>query len=377
MLVGIALIQAGMGYFETAPTTNGAVSIWADDTPPLPADWQPRRSQPGPDVYYLVFDRYGNQPALQKYFGYDNSGFYDELEKRGFVVDRNAVTSYPMTALAMSSTLNMRYLSDVFTRPSDYFPSLERHEVGECFVEAGYEYHHFGNHYEPLRRNELAHSNMPVSMLPSEFADSLVGMTPLGPLLRRPFKRRLTVRQFDSVAALAKNPAATFAYAHFLVPHPPYVFRRDGSAQTEYSRAALSEQQLYVEQVAGTNELILRTIDKILGDSATKPVIILQADEGPYVMPGDRKLSREGQVAKRVSILNAILIPDAEIAEHMPRPLAPVNTFRYLLKEYFAAPLEMLPARTFYWENAKPNGVPMPGSRIVEVTGQIATADMN
>ena len=45
----------------------------------------------------------------------------NELEKRGFIVDRKAITSYPMTSTSMASTLNMRYLSSQFGNISDYF----------------------------------------------------------------------------------------------------------------------------------------------------------------------------------------------------------------------------------------------------------------
>ena len=76
----------------------------------VPAAWKPAPIAQQRDVYYLLFDRYGSEKALRQYFGFDDSSFYNELEKRGFVVDRKAITSYPMTSTSMASTLNMRYL---------------------------------------------------------------------------------------------------------------------------------------------------------------------------------------------------------------------------------------------------------------------------
>ena len=92
-----------------------------------------------------------------------------------------------------------------------------------------------------------------------------------------------------------------------------------------------------------------------------KPIIILQADEGPYLMNGDESLSRDEQIAKRLGILNAILIPDDAIRQRLPKPLMPVNTFRFLFKEYFNAPIELLPDRVFYWETPQPTGAAKPG----------------
>ena len=99
-------------------------------------------------------------------FNYDNSKFYEELEKRGFLVDRHATTSYPMTAPSMASTLNMRYLAPHFGELSDYFEPMEMNDVGKRFIEAGYVYHFFGNQYEPLRTSSIAQWNMRISMLP-------------------------------------------------------------------------------------------------------------------------------------------------------------------------------------------------------------------
>jgi hypothetical protein len=95
-----AAYQAARGHLQTTDVESPA-SIWASDREALPETWVPIRPQNPRDVYYLIFDRYGNDPALRKFFQFDNSEFYNELEKRGFAVDRNATCSYPMTMLSM------------------------------------------------------------------------------------------------------------------------------------------------------------------------------------------------------------------------------------------------------------------------------------
>ena len=202
---------------------------------------------------------------------------------------------------------------------------------------------------------------MKISLLPSEFDDSLVHMTPLRPLLGRHYKRTLALERFAQIAELASDPALTFAYAHFLLPHPPYAFARDGSAQLEINRSTWTEQQLYIDQLIATNRLVLKFLDDVLSSSDVKPIIILSADEGPYMMAGDQSLSRDEQIAKRTGILNAVLIPDAEVRQRLPVPLKPVNTFRFLFKEYFAAPIELLPDRVFYWEKPNTSGAATAG----------------
>lgn len=367
----MSVVQGVRGYLHANPAGNASASIWESDQPAVPAAWKPQLMPQHRDVYYLLFDRYGSEKALQDFFDFDDSEFYNELEKRGFVVDRKAITSYPMTSTSMSSTLNMRWLNFQVGKTSDYFANVQSNDVGKLFMKAGYKYHFFGNQYDGLRKSTIADWNMRISAMPSEFAESLVGMTPFRPLVGRQHKHEFTLEKFAAVAELAKDPTLTFAYAHFLVPHPPYAFTRDGSSQTELNRATRPEKELYIDQLLATNRLILQTIDGILSSSAVKPIIILQADEGPYLMAGDESLSPDKKMAKRLGILNAFFIPDDEIRQRLPKPLMPINTFRFLFKEYFGAPIDLLPDRIFFWETPEPTGAAEVGTRIIEVTRDV------
>jgi hypothetical protein len=366
-----ALIEVVNGHWRGTPLREVSGSMWESDREAIPSAWKPGPMAQHRDIYYLLYDRYASEEVLRRFFDFDNSEFDNELEKRGFVVDRNAVTSYPMTSTSMASTLNMRYLGPQVESNSDYFATVQSNAVGKLLIQAGYKYYFFGNQYEGLRNSSIAQWNLKISVMPSEFADSLVSMTPFRPLIGRRRKHEFTIEKSAAVAAVAKDPALTFAYSHFLVPHPPYAFARDGSAQTETNRATQPEKKLYIDQLVATNRLILKTIDEILSSSAVKPIIILQADEGPYLMVGDENLSRDEQMTKRRGILNAFLIPDETIWQRLPKRLMPVNTFRFLFKEYFGAPIELLPDRAFYWETPEPTGAADAGSRIIEVTQDV------
>ena len=63
-----------------------------------------------PDVYFLLLDAYSGDATLKNDFGYDNSEFYKQLEKRGFFVQRDSFSNYPNTELSMPSIMNMQYL---------------------------------------------------------------------------------------------------------------------------------------------------------------------------------------------------------------------------------------------------------------------------
>jgi hypothetical protein len=364
--IAFGLVQGASGHLHRPRHRPHSESIWANEKEALPSTWKSSPTTEPRNVYYLLFDRYANLDSLKRFFNYDNSKFYDELEKRGFLVDRHATTSYPMTAPSMASTLNMRYLAPHFGELSDYFEPLDVNDVGKRFVEAGYVYHYFGNQYGPLRKSSIAQWNMRISMLPWEFADSLVNLTPFRMLIGRERKYQFVTDKFGQVADLARDPANTFAYAHFLVPHPSYAFASDGSPLSEIVQATRPEQELYVSQLIATNRLILGMLDDILSIDP-KAIIIMHADEGPYLMAGDDSLPLHDQIAKRTGILNAILIPDEAIRQQLKKAPKPVNAFRFIFKEYFGAPIELLPERTFYWQKAELNGSASPDTEIIEV----------
>ena len=76
-------------------------------------------------------------------------------------------------------------------------------------------------------------------------------------------------------------------------------------------------------------------------------------------------------MAKRLGILNAIFIPDEGIRQRLSKPQMPINTFRFLFKEYFGAPIDLLPDRVFFWANPEPTGAAVSGTRIIEVTRDV------
>lgn len=82
-------------------------------------------------------------------------------------------------------------------------------------------------------------------------------------------KRQRALRQFRDLAAVVDDPAPTFVIAHFLVPHPPYVFDRDGNplASEDLSIPCWHDRHA-VRVVAGPREL-QDLGDPLAGEDAT------------------------------------------------------------------------------------------------------------
>ncbi|MFN8519066.1 MAG: hypothetical protein U0667_06690 [Chloroflexota bacterium] len=64
------------------------------------------------DVWFLVFDRYGDEQAMLDSAGVDND-LPEWLEGQGFAVARQGRANYGRTVMSLAATLNMTYLDDL------------------------------------------------------------------------------------------------------------------------------------------------------------------------------------------------------------------------------------------------------------------------
>ena len=317
-----------------------------------------------PDIYYMVFDRYGDEQTTRAY-GLDND--LDEyLESKGFYVAGRSRSNYIRTVLSLASSLNFDYLDDLARGREDassFIPIYDRvahHRVGAFLRSQGYRYIHLGSWYWPTRENPHATRNItydgavpwPVLRL----LESIVFDPVRRPLGRPWLDYRLqgwhnVRRQLEDVLRLVRDePGPKFVFFHVLVPHPPYVFDRDGSYVSEFVENSRTWEENYRNQVLAANAMIRRLVDGILRDSASPPVIIVQGDEGPYP-PGTKSHLfnwREASVdvlRRRSGILNAYHLPGVDTHRLYPT-ITPVNTFRVVFNAYFGTDLPLLPDRT-------------------------------
>jgi hypothetical protein len=114
------------------------------------------------DIYYLVFDRYGSNAALDAAFGITDNDLPDWLADQGFTVARDAHANYVRTTLSMASVLNVDYLQSIFDADPESTDHrhlqdlLEDHAVGRFLQSQGYSYIHLGSWYGPTRTSRIA-----------------------------------------------------------------------------------------------------------------------------------------------------------------------------------------------------------------------------
>jgi hypothetical protein len=319
-----------------------------------------------PDIYYLVFDRYGSADAIERRFGITGNDLYGWLEDSGFQVPADSRAAYRATDFSLASTLNMRYLDnlteEIGRTSGDRTPAhrmIQDHEVGRFLKAQGYRYYHVGSWFGPTASNPLADENLSPGVT-SEFELVLNDTTILPALDRvrgvvpaeatfRDRHREGTRFAFRQIPRLATAPGPKFVFAHILLPHDPYVFRSDETPLSEKESRAGEEAVLYEGQLEVANRHIKAIVDQLLaGSDADDPVVIIQADEGPLLCRNvDCPEVSAEYAAIRFGILNAIYVPGDE--PPLPSTFTAVNTFRYVFSEVFGADLEPLPDHSYTW----------------------------
>jgi hypothetical protein len=324
------------------------------------------------DIYYLIFDRYGSAPVLRDAYGFDNSPFLDGLRERGFYVADGSRANYLKTPLSLVSSLSMDYLDGARLTAEAVSGKdsgvIHRRLRGELRVpselkDLGYEHVHVGNWWEPSATNATADTVLRYEAA-SEFSSAVLRMSVVGAFgagatagpYDRATLREHTLFEFRVVERVADDPDPTFTFAHFLVPHPPYVFHEDGSFVQDEPLATEDEREAYLRQMQYANDRILDVVDRLLdAPPDEQPVIIIQADEGPFPARYDADEWRfdwhtatPEELVEKFGILNAYHLPDVDPeAAGLYPTITPVNSFRVVFNTYFGTDLELLPDRMF------------------------------
>lgn len=320
-------------------------------------------SADSPDVWHILLDRYAATDTLKSRYGFDNQPFVDALRQRGFAVQDRAFSNYQRTSHSVASTMNGRLLDSMVPhmqgRPDDWIPiyRVMRHgSAVKLFNRMGYRTIFAGSWWEPTRFSADADESMVIRALPQlarlVIAQSAAGFWTRG--MRVPYldgrgdQCFRANEKFRRLRALAQDPDRKQVFAHFLVPHPPFVLNADGSCRTLEAAAKASRNENYLAQVQFANRELVRLVDAIL--AGPRPaVIVIHSDEGPWPSPyvgNEHGLGTDpvpvpwhrldkGQLREKMGILLAVRDPSGRAPQTMPT--SPVQIYPAILKDHFGS----------------------------------------
>jgi hypothetical protein len=368
-LVGIFLVALnGFGALQGLRSQPAGRAIWPDEGLVTYHPLVDELPQAGavvrkPDIYYIVLDGYAQGSVLRDIYGLDNQPFYDFLEKTGFTVAQGSHANYPQTILSLTSSLNFAYLDELFQASrfqysrAPLMPLLNDPRLVRFLRGQGYRVMALETTYESTDlRGADVFVPAPLLLNPLETQLLTTSAARLAVFeLQTEIHRRAILERFRAAAGLASREGPKFVFLHLVVPHPPFVFDRDGglvlpddltiSDGSHYSRPGPVYAARYKEQLLYVNTLVEELLREILAGSPEPPVILLQADHGPGAYLDWDSLEKTC-LRERLSILNAYYLPGVEV--DIPPGLTPVNSFRLVLDAYFNTDLGPLPERNYF-----------------------------
>ena len=326
-------------------------------------------SAPKRDVFLLTFDRYPSDRAIDTQFGIEND-LTPWLRDQGFDVLGDSHANYIATSLSLSTTLNMRTLTDLSagaTSASAFrkriYDSLQNSFVVQQFKALGYRYIHVGSWWNPTRIDSGADVNYNAagasdfgSVLLKESAVPLA-LTALG-ITEQTFSKNYQNGRYELelLPKLGEEPGPKFVWAHVLLPHPAYVFNPDGSFMSAATARRLGAKEAWRRQHEYTNNQLRTIIGGLLAlPEERRPIIILQADEGHWFnrdqsddteddVSFDWSKATPEQIEIKFGILNAWYVPgDVDLA--LDPKMTAINTFPTLFDRYFGLDYPRLPDR--------------------------------
>ncbi len=280
-----------------------------------------------PDIYFIVLDAYTSNQSLARYWHYDNSPFVLALRQRGFYVADGSTSRYTSTVQSIAAVLNM----DTLAGNDKPFLMIRKNALTDYLRSRG---------YRIVNLSPFTLEDLPAFY--TYFTDakgSGAGMsfffyhTGPGVILATGLAETMpnvNLRTLGCLVSLGRDtePGPKFVYVHLMTPHGPFGFDRDGSIVPFLQRGGWNSMRSYLDQLIGTNALLLPVLDTILVHSRQDPIIIIQGDHGSRIVPGP------GGNAEMHTIMNAYHLPEGK-ASLLGPSISPINSFRLVLDAYF------------------------------------------
>ncbi len=304
-----------------------------------------------PDVYYIILDSYTNKKNLKHFFNFNNDEFISFLENKGFYVANESRSNYQNTNLSIPSSLNMDYhdwaesVKDASVVKSLFKNKIDYPKVPLIFRQLGYKTISYGRvHGKGNIYDQKLYYNRLLSPFTLTFLNKSIfknfNLTFLDP---NEIQRNSILYNFEQLKKVSEQSEPTFFYAHLMVPHPPWVFDRNGDLpNAEKTDKSTYE---YVEQVMFVNKKIKKFLEYLLSNSKVQPIVIVQADHG--FEPATSTKPNEEKLRRVFGILNAYYFPGIDNPGFYSK-ISPVNSFRLLFNKYFGMNFDFLPDKSYF-----------------------------
>jgi hypothetical protein len=242
-----------------------------------------------PNVYFLIFDEYGGFENLQRYCDYDNSAFYDQLERLGFNVSKASHGASSQTIVEVPNLLNLEYVNipsyiDPDTPDTKRLEKLKNPYLYQLLREKGYTLN-IADAWNFLDNDGAKY------FMKSEYS-SMEGTSEYYTVQNSafyPFYKYVMSAKIEELenlhsafnyiifsSKLQSNNLFTIGY--YLAPHPPWFVDENGHAIDVADRYNVNANP-YLGQLKYVNKKIVETVEQLILNDPNC-VIMLMSDHG-------------------------------------------------------------------------------------------------
>jgi hypothetical protein len=326
----------------------------------LPAKIPPRKQ--GMNVYYILIDAYAGRAGLKQVTGYDNTPFYTDLAKRGFVDVSTEHSNYLRTVLTLGGIFALDYPqtddprswgSTRLTYPEIFDASTPPALIRRLHA-AGYEGWHSATPWGGCAHRYLKCLGDEFVLETDYVTRTFLAPTPLG----RPIEylSATTDDAFLSIETrlpiIEKAGKPLFVFAHLMDAHPPFRYNvncgRKWVRQEDWNGWHKGLEHEYVDAVKCVNKRVEQLVDFLISGNPNS-IIVLQGDHGSaFTVEWEKPMAEwtHASIAERSSYLNVVRAP-ADCQQWLDHPLGQINTSRFVIACIEGRPPEYLPERTY------------------------------
>lgn len=313
-----------------------------------------------PDIYLVVPDEYANRQALQELSGFDNSGFENELRRRGFYVVDSSRSNYNATIYSMASILSMDYIKDLdpdrmnardmqvcqqFIRRNNFIRFVKQQGyriVNHSYFDLDTRKKAVHNPFYPTSQSVFIHQTF-TKRLRKDLGHQLFSEKEVERIIRYHLYNNRHTENLTWSTALSKDSTPKFVYVHFEMPHHPYYFDSKGREKPyrELTDSFTMDRKAYAEYVGYANQRLLQLVDHIRANAKTPPVIVLLSDHG------FRQVAADVPHHYYFMNLSAVFLPNQHYNAFYPG-MSNVNVLRSVLNAQFGQRLPLLKDSTSF-----------------------------
>jgi len=313
-----------------------------------------------PDVYYIILDGYAGTNSLKEFSGFDNQKFVRFLNDREFYVHPQSYSNYPTTPTSMAATLNMQYVNQladiVGSDLNDMHPTfkiIQENLVMKYFKSKGYTLIGYNTgilHLDETKKFDFYYCESD-TLLDNVVISSMLHQSIIGYFVekvRYQEYRDSILCAFSELPEIKNIDEPTFVYAHFNMPHTPYIFSSNGEPFDPARQSNLGSSgnvDDYINYLKFTNMKMQKLVEHLL-DTDDPPIIIIQSDHGSG-FGLDWENPTDDMLREKMSNFQAFYLPNGD-SSLMSEATTPVNIFRVLFNSHFNENHEILTDKIFW-----------------------------